>query len=247
MRKILLLFLCSIAFAQQPQTKLSGPQAIQGINSKWNQGVGTGYWPTKGSALTLNLTAGTSFCSGAVVTYAGGTLTMTNTTNYIYLDTGSSCVPAVKTSAFTSSDIPLAVVVASGSVITSITDDRTMFFNGATPAVQYTKLHCESGLGDGLNAMVAATYLQTFCYNNSGVTWTITSIKCFTDNSGTSTLNATDSSSTALLTGAVTCSSSFAGGTQSGTTTIASGGYIKFTFVADGTSKQTTWIVSFTQ
>lgn len=116
---------------------------------------------------------------------------------------------------------------------------------------QYTKLRCESGLGDGLNAMAAGTYLQFMCVNDSGVTWTITAIHCWTDNAGTSTLNAANNASTALLTGAVTCNntkaSGGAAGTQSGTTTLASGDAVSFTFVSDGTSKQTTWTVSLTQ
>lgn len=124
-----------------------------------------------------------------------------------------------------------------------IADD---FLNSAL-ASQYKKLRCEPGLGDGLNAIAAGTYLQSTCYNDSGVTWTITGIRCFTDNSGTSTLNATNGSSVGLLTGAITCTNAFAAGTQSATTTIANGDYVKFTFVADGTSKQTTWVVSFTQ
>ncbi len=138
MRKALLLFcLMSAAFAQQPQTHdvpAGGltPEVVVGSNSKWTQGVGPGYWPTAGAGLTLKLTAGTAFCSGAIVTYAGGTLTMTNTTNYIYLNTLSSCVPAVKTSTFTSADIPVAVVVATAGAITTITDDRTYFFNGGS-------------------------------------------------------------------------------------------------------------------
>lgn len=116
---------------------------------------------------------------------------------------------------------------------------------------RYGKLRCESGLGDGLNAMASGTYLQFMCVNDSGVTWTITGIHCWTDNAGTSTLNAANNASTGLLTGAVTCNntkaSGGAAGTQSGTTTLASGDAISFTFVADGTSKQTTWTVSLTQ
>jgi hypothetical protein len=125
-------------------------------------------------------------------------------------------------------------------------DATTSGSNAVTLAAQYKKLSCQPGLGDGLNAIPAGTYLQTTCYNDTGVTVTITGIKCFTDNSGTSTLNATNGAATALLTGAVTCTSSFAAGTQSGTTTIASGDFIKFTFVADGTSKQTSWVVTAT-
>jgi hypothetical protein len=121
------------------------------------------------------------------------------------------------------------------------------FSCGTSINTQYTKLRCEPGLGDGLNAITAGTYLQSTCYNDSGVTWTITGIKCFTDNSGTSTLNAAGNTLGALLTGAVTCSSAFAAGTQSANVALTSGDYIKFTFVADGTSKQTTWVVSMTQ
>ena len=97
--------------------------------------------------------------------------------------------------------------------------------------------------------MAAASYLQTNCYNNSGQTWTITRVGCFTDNAGTSTLAATNGAGTALLTGAVTCTAAAGGaaGTQSGTTTIANGDVIKFTFAADGTSKQTEWFVSLVQ
>lgn len=116
-------------------------------------------------------------------------------------------------------------------------------------AAQYAILRCQTGLGDGVNAMAAATYLQTFCYNDSGVTWTITRIGCFTDNAGTSTLAATNGAGTALLTGPVTCTAAAGGaaGTQSATTTIANGDVIKFSFAADGTSKQTSWFVSLTQ
>ena len=116
---------------------------------------------------------------------------------------------------------------------------------------QYTKLRCETGLGDGLNAMASGTYLQFMCWNDSGVTWTITGITCFTDNAGTSTLNAANNAGTALLTGAVTCNNTKStgghAGTQSATTTLPAGDGISFTFVSDGTSKQTTWTVSLTQ
>ncbi len=110
-------------------------------------------------------------------------------------------------------------------------------------------LECSAGLGDGLNAMAAGTYLQTNCINKFGSTITINSIECLTDNNGTSTLNATNGANTGLFTGAVTCTNTIPGaaGTPSGTTTIASNDGIKFTFVADGTSKQSTWTVKFTR
>lgn len=102
---------------------------------------------------------------------------------------------------------------------------------------------CQPGLGDGLNAITAGTYLESTCKNTTGSTVTIAGVQCFTDNNGTSTLNAAGNTLGALLTGAVTCTSSFAAGTQSANVLLTNGDYIKFTFVADGTSKQSTWVV----
>ncbi len=115
---------------------------------------------------------------------------------------------------------------------------------GATTA---GRLSCQTGLGDGLNAIPSGTYLQSFCYNDSGSVQTITGIRCFTNNSGTSTLAATDNSANSLLTGAITCSNAFAAGTQSAHVTIPAGGWAEFTFVADGTSKQTTFVLTMAQ
>lgn len=121
---LILFLLPSTARAQQPQSSTAVPFDV---SANYVQGgSGGGYRPTAGSGLTLNIGPGTAFCNGSVVTYAGGTLSMSNTTNYVYLNTASSCVPASKTSAYTVSDVPIAIVVASGSVITSIADDRTM-------------------------------------------------------------------------------------------------------------------------
>lgn len=111
---------------------------------------------------------------------------------------------------------------------------------------QYRTWSCQPGLGDGLNAIAAGTYLSSTCRNTTGVTVTLTGLQCFTDNAGTSTMNAAGNTLGALLTGAVTCSTSFAAGTQSANVALTNGDYIKFTFVADGTSKQTTWVVTGT-
>jgi hypothetical protein len=146
-------------------------------------------------------------------------------------------------------EVPLATTGQAG--IVQLAGDLAGTSSAPTIAAQYKKLRCETGIGDGLNAMSAGTYLQFFCVNTSGVTWTITGINCWTDNAGTSTLNAANNAGTGLLTGAVTCNSTKSGGgaagTQSGTTTLANNDAISFTFVADGTSKQTTWTVSLTQ
>ena len=47
--------------------------------------------------------------------------------NYVYLDTSSSCAPASNTAGFTSTAIPIAVVLTGASSITSVTDLRTWF------------------------------------------------------------------------------------------------------------------------
>lgn len=116
------------AFSQQPQAPAGTP--LYSANAKYVNGVAPGYWPTAGSGLTLNVSAGTAYCGNppSLVNYAGGTLTMTaSTTNYIYLDPSNNCAPAVSTSAFAAGQIPLAKVVAGTSSITTITDARTWF------------------------------------------------------------------------------------------------------------------------
>lgn len=119
-------------------------------------------------------------------------------------------------------------------------DATTSGSNAVTLIAKYkTWQECDGkGLGDGLNAIPAGTYLQTSCYNTTGATVTISGIKCFTDNNGSSTMAVTNGAGTALLTGAVTCTNSYAAGTQSATVTLASGDFLKFTYIADGTTKQ---------
>jgi hypothetical protein len=113
------------AFCQQPQTSTA---PVFAANAKYVQGVGPGYWPTAGAALTLNLAAGTAFCNAAPVEYAGGTLAMAaSQTNYIYLDPAASCAPASNTTGFSIGHIPIAKVVTDASAITSVTDLRNWF------------------------------------------------------------------------------------------------------------------------
>jgi hypothetical protein len=134
LRKFVLLWCCllaSVAAAQQPQTQTA---PIYAANAKWTNGVAPGYALTKGAGLTLNIGAGTTNCFATIVEYAGGTLSLTNsTTNYVYLDTGSSCAPAFNTSGFTGATIPLAKVVTSGGLISSIDDVRSYFTTPSGP------------------------------------------------------------------------------------------------------------------
>jgi hypothetical protein len=118
----------STSFGQQPQAQ--GGQPVFAANAKYVQGVGPGYWPTAATGLALNVAAGTAYCGDppALVTYAGGSLTLTaNATNYVYLDPGANCAPTASTTGFTAGRIPLAKVITGASTITSITDARTWF------------------------------------------------------------------------------------------------------------------------
>jgi hypothetical protein len=122
------------ALPQNPQTQTA---PIYAVNAKYTNGTAPGYWATQqavgsqpiASGLNINVGPGTVNCgSGTIIQYAGGTFALTaSATNRIYLNTASSCAPAVKTSAFAAIDIPIAVVVTSGSAITSVVDDRTPF------------------------------------------------------------------------------------------------------------------------
>ena len=102
---------------------------------------------------------------------------------------------------------------------------------------------CQPGFGDGVNPITVVTPLQSTCQNTTGVTLTLTGIRCFTDNNGSSTMSVTNGAGTPLLTGPVTCSTSFASGTQSATITLANNDFLEFTFNPDGVSTQATWVV----
>ena len=45
-------------FAQQPQAAAGTP--LYSVNAKYVNGMAPGYWPTAGSGLTLNVSAGTA-------------------------------------------------------------------------------------------------------------------------------------------------------------------------------------------
>lgn len=145
LKKLLLLFslFCLPAFGQQPQTS-NAP--VYAVNAKWVQGVGPGYWPRAGSGFTLNIAAGSVVCNGTVpITYAGGSLTLApNTTSYVMLNSGASCVPFFNTTGFIAGNPPIASVVTNGTHITSLSDFRPIVTGGA------------SGSGSGLTTVAAA-------------------------------------------------------------------------------------------
>ncbi len=171
--------------------------------------------------------------SGSVACYFDST---TNT--QVCLDAGGNAFTMVKGAAAVSNQF-LTNIDASG--IQHLAQPSFANLSGTTT---YKTISCQPGLGDGVTAITAGTYLMSECLNEFSAPWTITAIKCFTDNNGTSTMNVSNSAGSGLLTGAVTCTNSFASGAQSGTTTLAPGDWAKFTFVADGTSKQATFVIT---
>ena len=213
-------------------TATGGATTVKGINGTLLSGLATGI---------LKNTTGTGVPSIAVATdlptipLTGLASQAANTV--VGNGTGSTAVPTALT-------MPSCSTGTSALTWTSGTGFGCNSISGVPS--QYKTWSCQPGLGDGTNAITAATYLQSTCKNTTGVTVTITGVQCFTDNSGSSTMNAAGNTLGALLTGAVSCTSSFAAGTQSANVALTNGDYIKFTFVADGTSKQTTWIITGT-
>jgi hypothetical protein len=201
--------------------------------------------PSSGGTVT-SITAGTGLTGGTITT--SGTIALADTTVIQNSYTLASITVDQKGRLTSASNGSAVTSIAAGSGLTggTITSTGTIALGS-----QYKTRSCQPGLGDGLNAMTAGTYLQFTCVNDSGVTWTITGIHCWTDNAGSSTLAATNNAGTALLTGPVTCNntkaSGGAAGTQSGTTTLASGDAISFTFISDGASTQANWDVSLSQ
>lgn len=140
-RKIICIFLVIVIFqllgksaaAQQPQTQDApatghNTEPIFGVNSKWNQGVGVGYWLTAGAGLVVNVTPGTCFDSSDTRhAFGGGTISVSNGTNYVDLN-NDTCAVEISTSTYQSRR-HLGTVVASGGVIVpnGITEDRTWF------------------------------------------------------------------------------------------------------------------------
>lgn len=161
---------------------------------------------------------------------------------------GTTTANQLALSTTTAHVITYSTAIPNGTTATtqSANDNSTKVATTAYVDGKTRQWSCQPGLGDGLNAIAAGTYLQSTCMNTTGSTVTLTGLKCFTDNAGTSTMNASGNTLGALLTGAVTCTTSFAAGTQSANVALTNGDYIKFTFVADGASKQTTWVVTGT-
>jgi hypothetical protein len=220
--------------------KANGANSI--INSALDDGTTTlntlTYAGTGGITITgapLKLTGTTSGTITQTVPAAAGTATVTWGS--------SSGTPAVTAST------PLAITAATGNItcatcVTSVTGTAPVVSSGGTtPAIsissngitatqlatQYSKGSCtEVWGGSGSSFLLTSgddAISNNTCYNDSGVTRTITAVKCRSDvASNTTTVNPTFGAAgtgTTILSAALTCGSSLAY-SSSGTVTSAS-------------------------
>lgn len=155
-----------LLLGQQPQAPAGTP--LYSVNAKYVNGVAPGYWPTAGSGLTLQLSAGTAYCGNppAPVSYPGGSLTLAaNATNYVYLDPANNCSPAAGTAAFAPGEIPIAKVATGASSITSVSDARTWFTPQPCAMGAAGALNC-SALGANQNITLAPSGTGASVINN---------------------------------------------------------------------------------
>lgn len=167
-----------------------------------------------GKATTDVLTNKTLDTAGAgnVLKINGTTVSAKTGTGSVVLDTSAVLTTpnlgtpsAINLSNATAASLPGATIANAGVTATQL-------------AAQYSKGSCIQGWGGSGTAfaMVAGDDLATnnWCYNDSGVTRTITAVKCRSDNAANTTvLTPTFGSAgtgTAILTGTVTCGNSYA-------------------------------------
>jgi len=158
----------------------------------------------------------------------------------------SPCNPSIPTSA------------TSGHIVTWATwpaqADGGTFASNIPSQYKAGQRVCIAGGTGTSNALQSGddTICRNGIYNDSGVTWTLTAIKCFTDvGSSTTTINPTfgsDGTGTTILSGALTCGSSYV---PSSTGTISSASLATGNGIAVGmggtlTGHQLTMIVEYT-
>jgi hypothetical protein len=126
---------------------------------------------------------------------------------------------------------PSALLEVAGTV--KATDFQA---SGVSMKIHPCEIHI-NGTGAG-GAIQAADGDFVNCVNAYGASMTVTSVKCFSDNAGTTTLQLATNAPSNLLSSAVTCSPTGGSGTLNGTPTISNNGWLTTpTITPDGTTK----------
>jgi hypothetical protein len=220
----------------------AGAISIQVANTSQPGYLASADWNTfNGKQAALSLLAGT-YTNGDTCTYAStGTLLNCNGPVTANLVTASSpgvglCHFAGSTQACTSSTVATSDIAANA-------------VTAAKMSSQYSTFTCTDGVTSSAALATSGFAAQLSCANNSGATWTITAISCYSSSADSTVVALKDTSSNNLLSGATcTCGTGTLGSscTQSGTTTIANGVGITGLPTPGGTSKNITWIISGT-
>lgn len=123
--------------------------------------------------------------------------------------------------------------------ITSLTPDGNGFLSASWALPRPTRvcyMNIDGGTGSA-GVVASGDTLVSQCYNDFGATLTVTAVRCFSDNSGGTTVNPKVTGGSNLLSGALTCTSSWGSGTLSGTPTLAAGHTFDEVATPDGTTK----------
>jgi hypothetical protein len=217
-----------------------------------NGGAGTGSTGNGGAGGAVGITAGNGAAGAGSNANggAGGNITLTAGTGGAKTGSGTAGANGV-VAVVGNETVSGTLAVGAGSAITSSGPGGALasgaFAAAYTLPSQYKTWACVQGLIGSAALATSGWPAVPTCYNTSGVSLTITAIRCVVDAGTGTTMAVTDGGGNNLINAATfTCSTSWASATQSSTTTIASGGYIKWTATPDGTAKTATIEVSGT-
>lgn len=218
---VVVLWLMGESFAQVS----SGSPGVTGGNSSGSAGVSSLAVQNNGTTVgSLSGSVILNFLSGCTSTVSSQTFSLTCGGGGLTLGTAAQ-VPVMNAGATAYAPVSFSqdCTITSLGVVTCLKSNNVAFASGAFAAAyslpaQYAKGQCTEvwgGTNTG-NALQSGddAIADNGCYNDSGVTRTITAVKCRSDNaSNTTTVNPTFGSAgtgTTILSGAVTCGSSYA-------------------------------------
>jgi hypothetical protein len=225
---------------QQCDIKIGSGNANQTIADKQNAQEGSGKNFIKSGNVSYTLSGDYNNSTDFFIdTQKGNSSFQTTAHRWDWNITGVEAQPDTGSG----STLCLKKQIAAGAPTNVMCFDRTTgTVTFSTPVVLPVGSHpwtCVDGLDSSAALTTSGWPLVGTCYNSTGSTVTISSIRCYNDAGSTTVLTTqlTNGAGTSLLSGTMTCSNSWGNGSQSGTTTIANGDYIKWAVTPDGTSQ----------